>query len=140
MVTHKKRRRLSFFGHIARLPDDAPAKLALNEFRNTKATKFRKGQKLTWLKQTEKEIRLLDFDLEQAIEQTQNREQWQGQIERIMRVNEKSTPSVKHVERHQSKELNLIFRISDQETEVLFNSFSCNSSRNLQPTDLFLKL
>ena len=41
-----KRRRLSFFGHMARLPDDAPAKLALNEFRNMKETKFRgKGVK-----------------------------------------------------------------------------------------------
>ena len=32
-----RRRRLSFFGHMARLPDDASAKFALNEFRNTKA-------------------------------------------------------------------------------------------------------
>ena len=40
-----KRRRLSFFGYMARLPDDAPAKLALNEFRNTKAKKFRKEVK-----------------------------------------------------------------------------------------------
>ena len=82
-----KRQRLSFFGHMARLPDDAPAKLALNEFRNTKAKKFRGGQKLTWLKQIEREIKPLDFDLEQAIEQAQNRELWQGQIERIMHMN-----------------------------------------------------
>ena len=40
-----------------------------------KAKKFRGGQKLTWLKQIEKEIKPLDFDLEQAIEQAQNREQ-----------------------------------------------------------------
>ena len=72
---------------MARLPDDASAKLTLNEFRNTKAKKFRKGQKLTWLKQIEREVKPLDFDLEQAIEQAQNREQWQGQIERIMHLN-----------------------------------------------------
>ena len=36
-----KRQRLSFFGHMARLPDNALAKTALNEFRNTKAKKFR---------------------------------------------------------------------------------------------------
>ena len=82
-----KRRRLSFFGHVARLPDDAPAKLALNEFGNTKAEKFRGSQKLTWLKQIEREVKSLDFNLEQAIEQTQNREQRQGQIERIMHMN-----------------------------------------------------
>ena len=45
------------------------------------------GQKLTWLKQIEREVKPLDFNLEQAIEQTQNREQWQDQIERIMHIN-----------------------------------------------------
>ena len=40
-----KKRKLSFFGHMARLPDDAPAKLALNEFRNTKAKKIQGGSK-----------------------------------------------------------------------------------------------
>ena len=52
------------------------------------AKKFRrgKGQKLTWLKQIEREEKPLDFDLEQAIEQTHNREQWQGQIEPIMHM------------------------------------------------------
>ena len=57
---------------MARLPDGAPAKLALNEFRNTKAKKFKgRCQKLTWLKQIEREVKPLDFNLEQAIEQTQ---------------------------------------------------------------------
>ena len=36
-----KRRRLSFFSHMARLPDDDPAKRALNEFRDTIAKNFR---------------------------------------------------------------------------------------------------
>ena len=35
-------KRQKMFGHMARFPDDAPAKLALNEFRLTKAKKFRK--------------------------------------------------------------------------------------------------
>ena len=72
---------------MARLPDDALAKLALDEFRNTKAKKFRGGQKLTWLQQIEKEVKPLDFDLEQAIEQTQNRELWQGQTECLINMN-----------------------------------------------------
>ena len=79
---------------MARLPDDALAKLALDEFRNTKAKKFRGGQKLTWLQQIEKEVKPLDFDLEQAIEQTQNREDWVFNAHEL-----KSTPGVKHVER-----------------------------------------
>ena len=36
-----KRRRFSFFSHMARLPDDNPAKRALNEFRDTKTNNFR---------------------------------------------------------------------------------------------------
>ena len=60
---------LSFFGHGPRLPDDAPAKSALNKFKNIKAKSFRGGQKLTWLNQTEREVKLLDIDLKQAIEQ-----------------------------------------------------------------------
>ena len=46
--------RLSFFGHMARLTDDDPAELALKKFRNTRAKKFRKYQKLAWLKQIER--------------------------------------------------------------------------------------
>ena len=78
--------RPSFFGQIPRLPDDASAKLALNEFRNSRAKKFRKGQTLTWLKKIERDVRFLEIDLEQAIEQTQNREQWRGQIERLINM------------------------------------------------------
>ena len=44
------------------------------------------GRKLTWLKQIEREVKPLDFDLEQAIEHSQNREQWHSQIERIMHM------------------------------------------------------
>ena len=51
------------------------AKLVQNKFRNTRAKKFMGGQKLTWLKQIEKEVKFLDIGIEQAIEQTQNRKQ-----------------------------------------------------------------
>ena len=70
---------------MPRLSDDGLDKLALNEFGNTKAKKFKEVQKLTWLKQDEREVRLLDIDLEQAIEQSQNRKQWRGQIECLMK-------------------------------------------------------
>ena len=81
-----KIRRPNFFCQIPRLPDDASAKLALNEFRNSRAKKFRKGQTLTWLKKIERDVRFLEIDLEQAIEQTQNREQWRGQIKRLINM------------------------------------------------------
>ena len=56
-----KRRKLSIFGHVIRLPDDVPAKLALNEYRNPRAKKSRGGQKLTWLK-----VKPLDIDLSRS--------------------------------------------------------------------------
>ena len=68
---------------MARLPDDALAKLALNKFRNTKAKmfRFRGGQKLNWLKQIEREFRT-----NHRASTKQNREQWKGQIELIMHM------------------------------------------------------
>ena len=53
-----------FIGSMARLPDDAPTKLFLNELRTTRAKNFRRGQKLIWLKQIESEVevKLLDID------------------------------------------------------------------------------
>ena len=78
-----KRRRLSFFGHIARLPENAPAKQAVSEFRNTKTKKLRGGQKLTWFKLVENDLKTLNINIEQALEQSQNREKWRNQIEQI---------------------------------------------------------
>ena len=40
-----KKQRLRFFGHMAKFPDDASVKLALNEFRNTKAKNFKRWPK-----------------------------------------------------------------------------------------------
>ena len=62
-------------GHMTKLPDATPNLTCLNTFRSTKAKKVRGGQKLTWLKQIEREVKPLDFDLVQPIEQTQNRKQ-----------------------------------------------------------------
>ena len=50
-----KRRRLQWYGHLLRLPEDTPAKAALMEARSY-ACKPKGGQKLTWLKIIDKEI------------------------------------------------------------------------------------
>ena len=68
---------------MAKLPDDVSAKLALNKFKNNRAKKLEKRQKRTQFKPIEKNVNLRYIDLEQAIEQTQNRKQWRGQIECI---------------------------------------------------------
>ena len=46
-------RQLSWFGHLIRLPDDAPAKLAL-EYARSPTLKPRGRQKLTWIGMMEK--------------------------------------------------------------------------------------
>ena len=48
-----KERRLKWYGHVLRLPDNTPAKFALREVRKY-VKKPRGGQKLTWIKMIEK--------------------------------------------------------------------------------------
>ena len=50
-----KERRLSWYGHVLRPPDNTPAKTALREVRKY-AKKPRGGQKLTWIKMIEKDL------------------------------------------------------------------------------------
>ena len=50
-----KRRRLQWYGHFLRLPEDTPAKSALMEARSY-ACKPKGGQKLTWLKIIDKDL------------------------------------------------------------------------------------
>ena len=50
-----KRQRLTWFGHLIRLPNSAPAKKALAEARKP-YKKLRGGQPLTWLKTIAKDL------------------------------------------------------------------------------------
>ena len=50
-----KERRLSWYEHVLRLPDNTPAKTALREVRKY-VKKPRGGQKLTWIKMIEKDL------------------------------------------------------------------------------------
>ena len=50
-----KKRRLQWYGHLPRLPEETPAKAALREARKF-APKPRGGQKLTWLKLVDKDL------------------------------------------------------------------------------------
>lgn len=70
------KRRLRFFGHIARLDDNAPAKLALYEA--IRVTKHPRGrQKTTLLKTIQKQLQdLCGKDFYEAIELAQDREVW----------------------------------------------------------------
>ena len=50
-----KERRLSWYGHLLRLPDNTPAKSVLREAQRH-VKKPRDGQKLTWIKMIEKDL------------------------------------------------------------------------------------
>ena len=51
-----KRRRLQWYGHLLRLPENTPAKEALKEARSF-ACKPKGGQKLTWLKIIDRDLK-----------------------------------------------------------------------------------
>ena len=50
-----KERRLNWYGHVLRLPDNTPANIALREVRKY-VNKPRGGQNLTWIKMIEKDL------------------------------------------------------------------------------------
>lgn len=70
------KRRLSFFGHVCRLPCDTPARKALEEaLRPVKRPKGR--PKTTYLQQIEKQLKTLGFkNIKQAIVKAKDRQGW----------------------------------------------------------------
>ena len=74
------RRRLRFFGHIARLDDKTPAKLALYEaMRDIKHPRGR--QKTTLLGSIKKQLQdLCNLDLYEAINIAQDRVEWRTRV------------------------------------------------------------
>ncbi len=56
-----KRRRLTWYGHLLRLPEDTSARKSLKEAKKP-CKKPRGGQKLTWLRQIEKDLEKVEFN------------------------------------------------------------------------------
>ena len=70
-----RQRRLSFFGHICRLPESTPARIALEEaLKPTK--KLCGGQKTTYLNVLVKDLKDLNLTVNNAIEIAQDRVEW----------------------------------------------------------------
>ena len=72
-----KTRRRRWYGHVIRLPAEAPAKLALQEARR-KVKKLRGGQTTTWLAVLEKDLNTLGLTLHGATELAYDRDAWRG--------------------------------------------------------------
>ena len=74
-----KRRRISWLGHLLRLPEETPAKQALRE--GLRKVKRPKGKpKLTWLGLITKELREIghNTDIDSLIETANERDVWKG--------------------------------------------------------------
>ena len=75
------KRRLSFFGHVCRLPEEAPAKIALKEAQ-CKIKKPRGRPRTTFLRQIEKELQTKYLNcINDAIDIAQNRQVWKHRTE-----------------------------------------------------------
>ena len=70
---------MRWYGHVIRLPEEAPAKLALQEARR-KVKKLRGVQSTTWLAVLEKDLDTLGLTLDGATEIAYDRDAWRGVV------------------------------------------------------------
>ncbi len=70
-----KQRRLRWFGHAMRLPEETPAKMALKESERT-LKKLKGGQRTTWIKTITKDLSEEGYTLQQAKEIARERTEW----------------------------------------------------------------
>ena len=73
-------RRLKWFGHLQRLPKEAPARVAYEEVNNKPVKKVRGGQPLTWQKTLQKDLKLIGQNLQSAVNISQDRDLYHTQI------------------------------------------------------------
>ena len=78
-----KQRRIRWFGHMSRLPEDTPVRTAFKEATRI-VKKPRGGQKQTWPKLMEKDLKVVNMPLDFATINAQNRPQWRSVTHRIM--------------------------------------------------------
>ena len=70
-----RKRRLSFFGHICRLPQNTPARIALEEILKP-CKKTRGGQKITYISVLKKDLDELNLTINSAMEIAKDRTEW----------------------------------------------------------------
>ena len=78
-----KQRRLRWFGHMSRLPEETPVRKAFKEATRP-VKKPRGGQKQTWPKLIEKDLKVVNMNLDSAAICAQSRPQWHSMTHRIM--------------------------------------------------------
>ena len=81
--TEIKRRRLNWLGHLKRLPDGTPAKLALEEY--LRKTKRKRGRpKQTWVALINSDLKPMGKTINTLTENEYRRESWRGVVTRLM--------------------------------------------------------
>ena len=71
-----KKRQLSWFGHLMRLPDGTPAKLSLDYALNHRTSRPRGRQKITWISMMEKRFIERNSTWNEAAQIALNRDRW----------------------------------------------------------------
>ena len=77
-------RRLKWFGHMLRLPSEAPARLAFEEANVKKVKKLRGGQPLTWIRTVKSDFKTIDVSLGDAIKIAEDRKGYDELVYRVM--------------------------------------------------------
>ena len=78
-----KRRRLSWCGHLLRLPEGCPAKEAL--ILSEEHTRTNKSNKVTWLQVVKKQLLELNINWENAKEIAKNRQEWNSLLKNLLK-------------------------------------------------------
>ena len=81
-------RRLKWFGHLQRLPNETPAKKAYEEATKRPVKKLRGGQPLTWHRVIERDLNSINSNTKDAIHRAHDREKYYCEI--ISRVKAKA--------------------------------------------------
>ena len=79
-----QRRRLAWFGHLIRLPEETPTKKAYWEARSKFSKKVAGGQPTTWLSTITKDFRLVHITLTEAQNIALNRDNYKKLISSVM--------------------------------------------------------
>ena len=91
-------RRIKWFGHLQRLPKEAPAKLAYEEVTQKPVKKLKGGQPLTWLKTIERDLNSINLTVEEARNIAQDRDKYLQEVVIRVRDEAESKSSQIHAE------------------------------------------